>query len=62
MTEYHLKHETTEEFVQIKAVSVDSETHKYCWTFWRFDFSGETKLIKCVYSQRYSIVEIIYPS
>ncbi len=53
---YTLKHETTNEIVNIKAIDVDSETHKYNWCFWVID--KELKLLKAVYSQRYSIVNI----
>jgi len=56
MKEYTIKHETTHEVVTIKAQTIDSETHKYQWTFWGVNETGEI----AIYSQRWNIVDIKY--
>lgn len=54
--EYTLKHETTGEIVSIIANSIDSDTHKYQWSFFVLANSGLE--LRCVYSQRWNIISI----
>ena len=53
---YTIRHETTNEEVIIIAYDVDSDTHKYNWTFWSID--DTQKVMKCVYSHRWNIIDI----
>jgi hypothetical protein len=54
LKEYTIKHETTGEERKIKAISIDSSTHKYQWTFWGVESTGEIAM----HSQRWNIIEI----
>ena len=53
---YTIRHETTGEIKEIIAYDIDSDSHKYNWTFWHID--DTQKFMKCIYSHRWNIINI----
>jgi len=60
MKEYTLTNHRLEKQVSIKAIYVDSEIHKYQWSFFGTNNNGMVDLL-CAYNQKeWSITDIKY--